>query len=61
MWTDIDDVDDEEYIEACDTDEMRPSTEIDYCPKCGRYRAYYRAEPERGLPRFFKYSAARAK
>ena len=61
VWSDINDVDDEEYIEACDEDEMRPSTEIDYCQKCGRYRAYYRAEPERGLPRFFKYSAARAK
>ena len=61
VWSDINDVDDEEYIEACDTDEMRPSTEIDYCPKCGRYRAYYRAEPERGLPRFFKYSKAGTK
>ena len=60
-WTDIDDVDDEEYIEACDEDEARPSAEIDYCPKCGRYRAYYRAEPERGLPRFFRYSRPSAK
>ena len=60
VWEDIADVDDEEYIEACDEEEARPSTEIDYCKKCGRYRAYYRAEPERGLQKFFKYSTAKA-
>ena len=61
VWADVADVDDDEYIEVCDEGEMRPSAEIDYCKKCGRYRAYYRAEPERGLPRFFKYSNPKAK
>ena len=29
--------------------------EGDHCPKCGRYRRHYRAEPKRGLPEFSEY------
>ena len=29
--------------------------EGDHCPKCGRYRRHYRAEPKRGLPAFSEY------
>ena len=29
--------------------------EGDHCPKCGRYRRRYRAEPKRGLPEFSEY------
>ena len=29
--------------------------EGDHCPKCGRYRRYYMADPKRGLPEFSEY------
>ena len=29
--------------------------EGDHCPKCGRYRRYYIADPKRGLPEFSEY------
>ena len=62
-WVTINDEKEEETEDEDDdgTHMIRPFSDIDRCAKCGRYRVYYRAEPERGLPRFFKYSAARAK
>ena len=52
---------DEETEEEDGTNRIRPFSDIDRCAKCGRYRVYYSAEPERGLPRFFRYTKPKGK